>query len=164
MTADPFQEEHRVLYDLHARLVEHLRGCRGRLAPVGETSYAQHYEFAESASGLSTYLDAAVRLAEATLYPAALSVLRSALEHQALDTLYFLANRFIHTETDVSDDALANLQAKLARGELPADVLSIERLGETKVVVTRTGIHFTSQGRGSDAPHPLPAVRSAGAI
>ncbi len=150
--ADLLREEHGQLYEFHGRLVRHLRGFRGRLQPLGDTSYQQHYDFAESATGFSTYLDGAIRLAESTLYPASFAVLRSALEQQALDTLYFLANRFAVTQVGIDDDELADLQGRLARGELPADVVSIERLRGTKIIVTRTGMHLAGEGRGPEAP------------
>jgi hypothetical protein len=147
MTAD-----NRELEELATALRKDLDESRSRLIS-GEIFHAQHGDFAERAWSMGTYLRAALDLVSTALYPQAFVVLRSAMEHHAVDHLLFLGNRYIRLVKGVSEETLAHWRRQLAQGELASDILSIERaLRGNDVVIVRSGVHFKDQGLGLDAP------------
>src|SRR5687768_14830247 len=91
--------EHRHLTECATRMIRRLREFRDLLAPR-RVSHQQHYEFADRAHSLSLYLEAALTLSRAELYPASFSTLRVCLEHQVFDQLVFLGRRFVQTTRD----------------------------------------------------------------
>jgi hypothetical protein len=143
--------EHRLLYESQEKLISHLFQFRDRMAPR-EVDHLQHHEFADSSASLAVYLRASVTLTEADLYPSAFAVLRSALEHQALDQLYFLADRYTELVAGVDEETFQDWKAKLANGELSPDIIRIDRAGRVNAEITRTGIHFQGEGRGVGHP------------
>jgi len=150
MSGKPFESEHGALLEGLRPMLRHLTGFRLRLQR-GEVDF-QHDLFAERAASLVLYIDAAVRLAAEDLYAPAFALLRTALEHQALDHLYFLSTRYKVVFRDVSEQRLAEWREQAARREPGTeDIITIERVGK-KVEVVRSGPHFTGGPRGVDAP------------
>jgi hypothetical protein len=145
------EADHPALLDAAHRLISHLRSFSDRMRP-GEIDHAQHHEFAEQGVSLAIYLEGALRLAGAGLYPPAFGAVRSGMEHHALDRLLFLANRYRELISDVDDGTLADWQRRLSEGALSPDILSVERAGGAKVAIVRTGYHFQGQGMGPAAP------------
>jgi hypothetical protein len=86
------EQEHGTLLAAARKAVAELDQFDGRLDPLGDVSYGQHYEFAMRARWLSYVLDAALNLLGSDAYPACFSVLRSALEHHVVDVLLFLGD------------------------------------------------------------------------
>lgn len=151
MAASPLESEHAGLLAGLDRLIQHLVGFRARLQR-GDVAYHQHDLFAERASSLALYVQAAVALAADAMYPPAFAVLRSTLEHQALDHLYFLSARYKRVFKNVSDERLQNWRKQIARRDPGTeDVISVHRVGRN-VEVIRSGPHFTEGTRGVDAP------------
>lgn len=66
---------------------------------AGAASWMQHHDFAERTQDLADHLRAALVLAESGLFPSALAVTRTALEHHLLDRLVLLADRYEETIT-----------------------------------------------------------------
>lgn len=77
--ANPFVGEHAQLVATAERLIRHLRRTHAALQPIGDVSYAEHYDFAERALSLSLYLDTALQSAAVGFYPGSFALLRSAL-------------------------------------------------------------------------------------
>lgn len=151
MERSPFEAEHAELLAALRPLIRHLTEFRGRLQR-GEIAYYQHDLFAERAASLALHLTAAIVLTENALYPPAFSVLRTVLEHQALDHLCFLAARYKVVYRNAADRPLAEWQEQARRREPGTeDIIKIERKGKD-VEVIRSGPHFTGGPRGVDAP------------
>ncbi len=93
-------QEHGALLAAAETLLTDIREFKAHFRETRE-SHAIHADFAERALSLETYLSAALSLAIAGLYMPALALLRSALEHQLVDQLLFLARRYKRVITDV---------------------------------------------------------------
>jgi len=87
------QSEHEQLVQAATVLAEKLRTLQNRLEHGEDVMHMQHLQFADRASQLSLYLDAAYLLCRSHLYLPALAVLRCALEHHVFDWLLFEADR-----------------------------------------------------------------------
>ena len=64
---------------------------------VGAGGWLQHVQFAERTQDLADHLRAALVVAESALFPSALALTRTALEHHLLDRLVLLADRYEET-------------------------------------------------------------------
>jgi hypothetical protein len=74
----PGELEHHGLLVIADRLVDELRGLRGRLQHANDTEYAQHGGCADRARNLAEYLRAAVLLASSDAYAPAFASVRMA--------------------------------------------------------------------------------------
>ncbi len=147
----PLEAEHSDLLAALRPLVAHIAGFRRRLQR-GEVTHYQHDLFAERAASLALHLTAAIRLAEEALYPSSFAVLRTVLEHQVLDHLYFLGARYKVVYRNVADATLADWRRQADhRDPGTEDIITIERQGRN-VAVFRSGPHFTGGLRGPGAP------------
>lgn len=86
-------QEHGVLLAAAETLLTELRDFRLRFRET-RASYTIHADFADRALSLETYLSASLSLAIDGSYMPALAILRSALEHQLVDQLLFLARLY----------------------------------------------------------------------
>src|SRR5258708_27732141 len=82
-----------LLWNAARELTARLLVCEAALRPRGGIQQMQHNEFAWRVRLLGMCLDSALRAATAHEYPAALALLRTAVEHRVFDPLLFLALR-----------------------------------------------------------------------
>ena len=92
------------------------------------SSRLQHNEFAWRVRLLGICLTSALRAATAHEYPAALALLRTAVEHQVFDRLLFLASRHVQVIEGVSDEVWERWQT-----QRPEFLLEWERLSKDRV-------------------------------
>ena len=147
------QTEHGPLVDISRRLVEQLYWLEGRLNP-GEVQHYQHDIFAKRAASLGSHLEGALMLVERSLYPAAFSQLRTALEHQAIDLLLLLGVGFEQV-LDISDEEFEKLRAD--RSMWPRNAADIRRTrwrGRNRKVI-EWGRVPVKDSDGSDSGHNM---------
>jgi len=129
------ENEQVLLWKAASGLVGRLLTCEEALRPRGGIQQMQHNEFAWRARLLGTYLDSALRSAAAHQYPAALALLRTALEHQVFDRLLFLASRHVQVIEDVSDEIWERWQT-----QRPEFLLDWERMSKDRVRAVWRGV------------------------
>src|SRR5216683_4301646 len=93
-------EDHSALLTSGQTLLTDVPEFRGRFRETRE-SHAIHYDFADRALSLEGYLSSSLSLAFVGSYMPAFALLRSALEHQLVDQLLFLARRYKRQATGV---------------------------------------------------------------
>jgi len=98
------------------------------LRPRGGSQQFQHNEFAWRVRLLGNCLTSALRAASANEYPAALALLRTALDHQIFDRLLFLASRHVQVLEGVSDEVWGRWQT-----QRPEFLLEWDRLPKDRV-------------------------------
>ena len=148
-----FQAEHGPLVDISRRSIELLYRLEGHLNP-GEVQYYQHNIFAQRAASLASHLEGALLLTERALYPAAFSQLRTALEHQAIDLLLFLASRFEQV-LDIDDEEFERLKADRSKWPRNArDIRKIRSRGKNRKVIEWSRIPVKDSD-GSDAGYDM---------
>ena len=133
-------EEHGALVDASVQLVDILHELPDRL-DHGDVQNMLHSQFADRARALALHLDGVMVLAGHSLYTSALALLRTALEHNAIDQLLFLADRYEQTLSGVGKSQLDKLRSE--RDEWASDVRDI-RLGRNQkdVVIERHGLRL----------------------
>jgi hypothetical protein len=94
----------------------------------GGIQQMQHTEFAWRVRLLGMCLDSALRAVTAHEYPAALALLRTALEHEVFDELLFLASRHVQLIEDVSEEVWERWQT-----QRPEFLLEWKRLPKDRV-------------------------------
>jgi hypothetical protein len=94
-------QDHGVLLAQAETLMTEIRDFRSRFRET-RVSHQIHTDFAERALSLESFLSAALSLAIDGTYMPALGLLRSALEHQLVDQLLFLARRYKRVITDMT--------------------------------------------------------------
>lgn len=89
----------------------------------GDVYHVQHGDFADRARQFAQYVRVAVDLGrhQASI-PQAFALLRSAMEHWAVDSLMMLGDRFARTYPPTSEEELAALTARWRNGDLPSIV------------------------------------------
>jgi hypothetical protein len=117
-----------LLRDTARELTTRLIDCEAALRLRGGFQQMQHNEFAWRVRLLGNCLDSALRAASTNEYPAALALLRTALEHQVFDRLLFLASRHIQVIEGVSDEVWERWQTRR-----PEFLLEWERLSKDRV-------------------------------
>jgi hypothetical protein len=133
-------EEHPELYRAAGVMVRHLRSVNSALGSVdGASVWMQHMEFAERTAALASHLEGAIGLAASGHIASAFAVTRVGLEHQCLDELLLLADRY--REDRKVDDATfeawrAEYEARL--DEWTETVVSFDR-SRKLVRMVRTG-------------------------
>lgn len=132
-------EEHPGLVSAATEAIGLLRGLRESLEPSeGGAIWMHHYEFADRAGDLADHLDTALDAVTARRYPSAFALIRTAMEHQVLDRLLLLADRYRERFEKLSDDEFDRWQKERAAGAAwAADVEDLERRGQGAVVVRR---------------------------
>jgi hypothetical protein len=142
------EQEHGTLLAAARKAVAELDQFDGRLDPLGDVSYGQHYEFAMRARWLSYVLDAALNLLGSDAYPACFSVLRSALEHHVVDLLLFLGDRYQQVLTGVSANDWREYQDAQDRGEAWTQNILEWTWASGTLRVVRSGPHI-NEGKGT---------------
>ena len=90
--------EHPTLTSIALDTLDVLLDWPSQIEPApGAGGWLQHGEFAERTQDLADHLRSALVLAELGLFPSALAVARTALEHHLLDRLILLADRYEET-------------------------------------------------------------------
>lgn len=115
-------------------LISSLNSCDRAMHHVGNTEQLQHREFARRARLLGLYLNQALQAADATAYPAAFALLRSAIEHRLFDRLLFLGSLHEVVVPSVTDDTWTRWQASP-----PAHLHTWERLSRDRVRIVWQG-------------------------
>ncbi len=116
-----------------------LRSLAQRLeAPHDGTVWIHHIELAERAKHLAEHLETALNAARSKAYASAFALTRTAIEHQVLDELLLLADRYKQRYTDVADVEFRRWTSELANGaKWAANVQSLERFGRGAVIIRR---------------------------
>ncbi len=117
-----------LLWNAARELTARLLVCEAALRPRGSIQQMQHNEFAWRVRLLGMCLDSALRAATAHEYPAALALLRTAVEHRVFDRLLFLASRHVQVIEGVSDEVWERWQT-----QRPEFLLEWERLSKDRV-------------------------------
>lgn len=116
------------LWSAVRRITSHLLGCESSLRPRAGVQYIQHDEFARRVRLLGMFLHTALRAAVDHEYPAALALLRPALEHRVFDRLLFLASRHQQVIDGVTNEVWERWQR-----EPPEFLIEWERLPRDRV-------------------------------
>jgi hypothetical protein len=141
------EREHGLLVDCVVQLNGSLQSFERRI-DSGDAAHHQHLVFAQRANALRLYLDAAITLVRSDLYPPAFALLRAALEHQIIDTLVFLARRYVHVVQPVDEVTWRQWQADRAAGaDWAADIVEWQRQ-KTRVTIVRSGPHASDTKPG----------------
>ncbi len=117
-----------LLWNAARELTARLLVCEAALRSRGSIQQMQHNEFAWRVRLLGMCLDSALRAATAHEYPAALALLRTAVEHRVFDRLLFLASRHVQVIEGVSDEVWERWQT-----QRPEFLLEWERLSKDRV-------------------------------
>lgn len=142
------EDDHGALLEAARQAVSELDQFYERLNPVGDVAHMQHYEFSMRSRWLSYVLASAIRLIQVDAYPACFTVLRSALEHHALDLLLLLGDRYQQVLPGVSADDWKEYQEARERGEdWTLNILDWTWTSGTLSVV-RSGPHI-NDGKGT---------------
>jgi hypothetical protein len=147
VTTWPGELEHRELLVIASRLVDELRGLRGRLQHANDTEHVQHGDFADRARNLGGYLRAAMLLANVDAYAPAFASLRTALEHMLVDHLVFSGQRYIRVIGGVDDTTWVEWKRQRAAGEGFTQVLDWLRKKNT-VEITYEGLRSAPDADG----------------
>jgi hypothetical protein len=151
----PDELEHHELLVIANRLVDELRGLRGRLRHANDTEYAQHGDCADRARNLAEYLRAAVLLASTDAYAPAFASVRTALEHMLVDHLVFSGQRYVRMIVGVGDATWTEWQRQRTAGEGFTQVLDWLRKKDT-VEITYEGLRSAPDEDGQSyviSPH-----------
>src|SRR6266571_3743981 len=142
----PMAHEHGVLLASAETLLTELRDFRLHFRET-RASYQIHADFADRVLSLETYLSAALSLAIDGTYMPAFGLLRSALEHQLVDQLLFLARRYKRVIIDMKrTDFNAWHQDWKSRKPGTETITRLKWISKArapigKVEIVRTGIH-----------------------
>lgn len=90
-----FHEEHKELIEAVYRLLSILERLNDWLVFPDGIEYGHYRFFTARAISLTSYLRGALALAENDFYPPGFAIIRAAMEHQLIDRLEFLADRYI---------------------------------------------------------------------
>lgn len=144
----PLETEHPALLECGERLIEYLAGLGHRLEPSDDIAHMQHYDFAERAISLSLCLRSVMASLRLHIYPGCYALLRAALEHQLMDRLLLLGDRYKRRWVGVSRAHSEQLETQwMAGADGTHDILHLEwnehknqqDLGE--LIVVRSGVH-----------------------
>jgi hypothetical protein len=135
--------EHRHLLDVAQQLINELYGLRQRLVS-NEVFYFQHGEFADRASSLAGYLQAALVTMQEDLYIPAFANLRSALEHVLMDFLVFLGRRYIQIIDGVDETTWNEWKSRRETGDHFKHVVEWTRTRKGLVEITYDGMHSSA--------------------
>ena len=98
MTREYLRAEHPTLASVAFEMLDLISDISNLVHPAPEGSvWMQHIEFADRSEELAEHLRSALLLSESRLFPSALAVTRTALEHHLLDRLLLLADRYEET-------------------------------------------------------------------
>lgn len=146
----PLETEHPTLIACSEQLIECLGDLQSRLDPIGDVSHGQHYDFAERTLNLSLYLRSAMASLRLHIYPGCYALLRAALEHQLMDRLLFLGDRYKRRCVGVSRAKADEMKAQWQAGEDGThDILHVEwsehknQQGVGELIIIRSGVHET---------------------
>lgn len=129
------------------RLITELDGFVERLEH-GEVMHVQHTEFGVRARWLGYQLAASLNLSDRFAYPAAFAVMRSALEHHLLDSLLFLADRYLQSMTGVTEAEWLEDQEARERGEDWTQNVIDWNWHRGALRIVRSGPHFSGAEGG----------------
>lgn len=150
------EEEHGVLLASAESLLADLKEFKARFRETRH-SHLIHSDFADRALSLETYLAAALNLAIANSYMPALALLRSALEHQLVDQLLFLARRYKWFNFEVARLDFDVWYQDWKSGKPGTETItSLKRTSKATapfgtVEVVRTGMHMEGGKKGRNA-------------
>jgi hypothetical protein len=129
--------EHPTLYAATADVVAALSTLKGELEPAtGGAVWMHHYDFADRTEQLARHLRATITLADAGLFPSALALSRTALEHHLLDRLLLLADRYEEVIRPADETQIDQWEREWATKEADwtRDVVSIRRVRSGKAL------------------------------
>jgi hypothetical protein len=149
---DPIHLEHSDLMECGERLIEVLAGLGTRLMPADDVAHGQHYDFSERALGLSISLRSVVASLALYLYPGCYALLRVALEHQLMDRLLFLGDRYKRRWSGVPRAKAEETKAAWTSGQDGTqDILEVDwiehrnQVDVGELTVVRSGVHETGK-------------------
>ncbi|MEX2374868.1 MAG: hypothetical protein WD942_04675 [Dehalococcoidia bacterium] len=150
MTTEAGNEALRASY---LELGTHLNSMDSQLVH-GDSYHAQHGEFCKRAGQFAGYTNAAIDLADQRQFPQAFSLLRSALEHWAVDLVMMLGDRFVRHYNGSSEDELNDVTDRWHKGELTSVVDEPQLVGKGRSTLRLVHRGLTSED-GSMVLHPL---------
>ena len=140
-------DEHPELAIAARRAINEVASLRSRLESADGIIRVHYWEFADRARHLVDHLDGALDLANSARYASAFSIVRTAMEHQIVDQLLFLADRYRQTFKDTPLDEHERRRTECAAGaDWAADIASFERVGNNTVVIRRG--HYLTDSAG----------------
>jgi hypothetical protein len=149
-------QDHGALLTSAQSLLSDIREFRGRFRETRE-SHAIHYDFVDRALSLEGYLSSSLSLAFVGSYMPAFALLRSALEHQLVDQLLFLARRYKRRASDVERTDFDKLHQNWKAGTPGTETITrlrwISKATAPKGTfeIVRTGVHMEGGKKGRSA-------------